>query len=229
HFANYKFTLVATVSIDGVPEGGATIPVMGARTGSEGKNKLMELSYDSEKKWRVVCGGKTTEKHSRDWETEGERHVVILLRNDNQFSAYVDGKSVGGGAPCNLDTTDLKEISHFYIGGDGGSTGRREGVSVTVTNVLLYNRPLSSAEITAINTKNFFTSTLADPQTVDGSNSLSAVSRPKRSAEHLPAGATGEGTARDGGENVDGGTYCGSGVLPSLLLLLLGLWGFAAL
>ncbi|EKF28479.1 trans-sialidase, putative, partial [Trypanosoma cruzi marinkellei] len=37
HFANYKFTLVATVSIDGVPEGGATIPVMGARTGSEGK------------------------------------------------------------------------------------------------------------------------------------------------------------------------------------------------
>ncbi|EKF28394.1 trans-sialidase, putative [Trypanosoma cruzi marinkellei] len=40
HFANYKFTLVATVSIDGVPEGGATIPVMGARTGSEGKTNL---------------------------------------------------------------------------------------------------------------------------------------------------------------------------------------------
>ncbi|EKF27354.1 trans-sialidase, putative, partial [Trypanosoma cruzi marinkellei] len=75
---------------------------MGARTGSEGKNKLMELSYDSEKKWRVVCSGKTNKELSSTLEPDTTEHVVILLRNDNQFSAYVDGKSVGGGAPCKL-------------------------------------------------------------------------------------------------------------------------------
>ncbi|EKF38858.1 trans-sialidase, putative, partial [Trypanosoma cruzi marinkellei] len=44
-------------------------------------------------------------------------------------------------------------ISHFYIGGDGSSTGSQEGVSVTVRNVLLYNRPLNDDEIGALNPK----------------------------------------------------------------------------
>ncbi|EKF31507.1 trans-sialidase, putative [Trypanosoma cruzi marinkellei] len=35
------------------------------------------------------------------------------------------------------------EISHFYIGGDKGDTNS----SVTVTNVFLYNRPLSDDEL----------------------------------------------------------------------------------
>ncbi|EKG08324.1 trans-sialidase, putative,c71 surface protein, putative, partial [Trypanosoma cruzi] len=37
HFANYKFTLVATVSIHNVPEG--NIPLMGVRAGSKGEKK----------------------------------------------------------------------------------------------------------------------------------------------------------------------------------------------
>ncbi|RNC40143.1 trans-sialidase, partial [Trypanosoma cruzi] len=56
HFANYNFTLVATVSIDNVPEEGDTpIPLVGVREGSNGENKLMELSYDGGKKWHVLC------------------------------------------------------------------------------------------------------------------------------------------------------------------------------
>ncbi|EKF28807.1 trans-sialidase, putative [Trypanosoma cruzi marinkellei] len=58
HFANYNFTLVAMVSIEGVPKEGS-IPVMGVRAGSKGENKLMELSYDNEKNWQVLCGGQT--------------------------------------------------------------------------------------------------------------------------------------------------------------------------
>ncbi|EKG00366.1 trans-sialidase, putative, partial [Trypanosoma cruzi] len=49
---------------------------------------------------------------------------------------------------------DSEAVSHFYIGGDrnsAGVVGSEEGVSVTVTNVLLYNRPLSTAEIGALN------------------------------------------------------------------------------
>ncbi|EKF27033.1 trans-sialidase, putative, partial [Trypanosoma cruzi marinkellei] len=62
------------------------------------------------------------------------------------------GESVGE-ATCELENTDNKGISHFYIGGDGGTAGSGEDVPVTVANVLLYNRPLSSGEITALNTK----------------------------------------------------------------------------
>ncbi|EKF28197.1 trans-sialidase, putative, partial [Trypanosoma cruzi marinkellei] len=89
---------------------------------------------------------------SSNWEPEKTHQVAIVLQNGNQSSAYVDGKSVGE-ATCAVENKGSKSISHFYIGGDGGSAGSGEGVPVTVTNVLLYNRPLSSEEITALHTK----------------------------------------------------------------------------
>ncbi|EAN99233.1 putative trans-sialidase, Group VI [Trypanosoma cruzi] len=150
HFANYNFTLVATVSIDGEPTEG-NIPLLGASLDGEGEKKLMELSYDSEKKWILLCGGGQNREHGSTWEKEKTQHVVILLRNGNQGSAYVDGERVGEDAQCQLENMNSKEISHFYIGGDGDSAGSKEDVSVTVKNVLLYNRPLSSEEIGAFN------------------------------------------------------------------------------
>ncbi|RNC44291.1 trans-sialidase, partial [Trypanosoma cruzi] len=141
---------------------------------------------------------------SSNWEPGTKRHVVILLRNGNQSSAYVDGRRVEG-APLDLKDKGSKGISHFYIGGDGDSAGSREGVSVTVTNVLLYNRPLSDIELTVLNTIK-----LSIPQTAE-------------------EGETDEGTALDGGAHGDASNHCGSELLPSLLLLLLGLWWFAAL
>ncbi|RNC53916.1 putative trans-sialidase [Trypanosoma cruzi] len=149
HFANYNFTLVATVSIDNMPKSGS-VPLMGVRAGKEGKSKLIELSYDSGKKWHVLCGDKTTTKLSSTWETGTPQHVVILLKNGTQGSVYVDAQRVGNGE-CALGNGESKEISHFYIGGDGGSAENKEGVSVTVTNVLLYNRPWDDTEIAAFN------------------------------------------------------------------------------
>ncbi|RNC38609.1 trans-sialidase, partial [Trypanosoma cruzi] len=151
HFANYKFTLVATVSIHNVPEG--TIPLMGVRAGSKGEKKLIELSYDSEKKWQVLCGDGNPTELSSILGTETPHHVVILLRNGTQCTAYVDGQRVGN-AQCELGSGESNEISHFYIGGDGGSADDQESrgdVSVTVTNVLLYNRPWDDTEIGAFN------------------------------------------------------------------------------
>ncbi|EKF27115.1 trans-sialidase, putative, partial [Trypanosoma cruzi marinkellei] len=107
------------VSIDGVPTKGGPIPVMGVRAGSKGENKLMELSYDKEKNWQVLCGDETLKLDSSTLGAEKTQHVVILVRNGTRGSAYVDGKRVGGDASCALGSTDLKEISHFYIGGDG--------------------------------------------------------------------------------------------------------------
>ncbi|PBJ76573.1 trans-sialidase [Trypanosoma cruzi cruzi] len=192
HFANYNFTLVATVSIDGERTEG-NIPVMGVRADSNGEKKLIELSYDSGEKWQLLCGGAPiSEKLSS---TLGEKRtdlVVILLRNGSQGTAYVDGQRVGRDAQCQLENTEPKGISHFYIGGDGGSAdgaGSEEGVSVTVTNVLLYNRPLNDAEITAINTNKHFIERLTDlknvprdtrPPGVDTQPTLAAVSESTR-------------------------------------------------
>ncbi|EKF26012.1 trans-sialidase, putative, partial [Trypanosoma cruzi marinkellei] len=152
HFANYNFTLVATVSIDGVPTQEGSIPLMGAKMkdGAENNPVLLGLSYDGGKKMAVLHSGGTTTEHSITWELGTKHQVAIVLKNEKQGSVYVDGQLVGG-AQRELGDKKDKGISHFYIGGDAGSTGSREGVSVTVRNVLLYNRPLSDAEITALN------------------------------------------------------------------------------
>ncbi|PWV17721.1 putative trans-sialidase, Group V [Trypanosoma cruzi] len=206
HFANYNFTLVATVSIDGEPKGDTPIPLMGAKTNDNKNPVLLGLSYDKEGKWQVLCSDGTTKELRSNWEPETTHQVAIVLRNGKQGSAYVDGKRVGD-ASCELKSTDSKGISHFYIGGDGGSAGSKEGVPVTVTNVLLYNRPLDDNEISVLN--------------------ANKISIPKLTGlKTLAAGATGVGTARHFGAHGDGSTVCGGGLLP--LLLLLGLWGIAA-
>ncbi|KAF8307073.1 putative trans-sialidase, Group VI [Trypanosoma cruzi] len=156
HFANYNFTLVATVSIHNVPkEEGSPIPLMGVKVDDDRKTVLLGLSYNGGGKWKLLCDDENPKEPSST-SKETTHHVVILLRNGTQGSAYVNGKSVGGDVPCALKVTEDKKISHFYIVGDGNSAGvvgSEEGVSVTVTNVLLYNRPLDDDEITALNTK----------------------------------------------------------------------------
>ncbi|PWU88835.1 putative trans-sialidase, Group VI [Trypanosoma cruzi] len=151
HFANYKFTLVATVSIDGEPTEG-NIPLMGAKV-NEGDDKtvLLGLSYNKEKKWILLCGDGNKMEHSSHWEPGKAHQVAIVLQNGNQGTAYVDGQRVG--EPCKLENTNSKGISHFYTGGDGGNTENtesQEGFSVTVSNVLLYNRPLDDDEIAGL-------------------------------------------------------------------------------
>ncbi|ESS58860.1 trans-sialidase [Trypanosoma cruzi Dm28c] len=154
HFANYNFTLLATVSIDKVPTEG-NIPLLGVKLNDSEKTVLLGVSYDSEKKRIMFCGGGTdTEDHSINLATDTTHQVVLMLRNGTQGSAYVDGQRVCGNEACDLKNANDKKISHFYIGGDGNSAGvvgSEEDVSVTVRNVLLYNRPLSSEEIGALN------------------------------------------------------------------------------
>ncbi|RNF03600.1 putative trans-sialidase [Trypanosoma cruzi] len=179
HFANYNFTLVATVSIHNVPKEGTTIPLIGVKINDGGNNPvLLGLSYNRERKWQVLCSGQTTTEHSSTWEPQTQYQVAIVLQNEKQGSAYVDGKSVGDES-CVLKIADSKEISHFYIGGDGGNaenTGSREGVSVTVTNVLLYNRLLGDTELTALNANKAPISVPEDRNELAGDTVLPAVS-----------------------------------------------------
>ncbi|EKG02261.1 trans-sialidase, putative [Trypanosoma cruzi] len=96
HFANHKFTLVATVSIHEAPKSGS-IPLMGAKLNDSDNKVLLGLSYNGkEKNWILLCDGGENKEHSRVSEPEKAQHVVMLLRNGSQGSAYVDGQPVGG-------------------------------------------------------------------------------------------------------------------------------------
>ncbi|KAF5216808.1 hypothetical protein ECC02_010378 [Trypanosoma cruzi] len=265
HFANYNFTLVATVSIDKVPEGDNTIPVMGVHL--EGKDKLMELSYDREKKWRVLCSDGKIKKLKSTWETRTQYQVAIVLQKGTHGTAYVDGQRVCGDAQRNLDNTELKGISHFYIGGDGGGAKNkesREAVPVTVKNVFLYNRPLTfsggnanleedadspSAEGASPSVSGdqktppagkpsedpVVQATSQQPQQEIKAEQMTTVGK-SATTQDVPAN-TSQGSVEKAAASMshavgeatgDAGTMRGSGLLPSLLLLL-GLWGFAAL
>ncbi|EKG00566.1 trans-sialidase, putative [Trypanosoma cruzi] len=125
---------------------------MGAKMSDDDKNPvLLGLSYDSGKKRAVLCGGGQDKELSSIWETQtNKKHqVAIVLQNGTQGSAYVDGNFVGN-AQCEFEVKEDKKISHFYIGGDGSNTEGQGGVSVTVSNVLLYNRPLTPEEIAGL-------------------------------------------------------------------------------
>ncbi|EAN81163.1 trans-sialidase, putative, partial [Trypanosoma cruzi] len=180
HFANYNFTLVATVSIHKAPEGVNPIPLMGVKMNGEPK-KSFGLSYEKGK-WKLLCGdGPKSGEHSRDWEPGTTYQVAIVLQNGTHGSAYVDGQHVGD-APCAVETADSKGISHFYIGGDGGDAVDEGSKDVTVTNVLLYNRPLTVTEVAALNTKKPSLSRL------DGENELAGVAHSPEKGVPAPRG-----------------------------------------
>ncbi|PBJ78428.1 trans-sialidase [Trypanosoma cruzi cruzi] len=221
HFANHNFTLVATVSFDGEPRSGS-VPLMGVLAGTDGGTKLMELSYNSGKKWQVLCSDGTTKRLKSSWDTQRQYQVAIVLQNGTQGSVYVDGQRVCGSVQSNFENAESKGISHFYIGGDGGNaenTAGDEGVSVTVRNVMLYNRPLTftggSAELEE---------DIASPSEAPVEQAASPQSRKKRETQQVPAALSSHAVGEKTG---DGGIVRGSGLLP--LLLLLGLWVFAAL
>ncbi|EKF26266.1 trans-sialidase, putative, partial [Trypanosoma cruzi marinkellei] len=153
---------------------------MGAKMNDEQSN-FFGLSYEKGK-WKLLCGSEPdSREQSRASETEKTPHVVIVRRNGTQVSAYVDGQPVGEDAQCALETADSKGISHFHIGG-GASVAGIQGVSVTVTNVLLYNRPLNAAEITALNKNK------PSVPKLDGEEGLAQVTPSQGGSEPAPRG-----------------------------------------
>ncbi|PBJ69790.1 trans-sialidase [Trypanosoma cruzi cruzi] len=234
HFANYNFTLVATVSIHKVPEEGDTpIPLIGVKM-NDGKTVLLGLSCNIERKWQALCDDKTTTEVSSGWEKETQYQVVLMLQNGTQGSAYVDGQRVCMGQQREMREAELQGISHFYIGGDGESARSEEVVSVTVTNVLLYNRPLSTAEIGALNPNKASAPPAvnepsqgtviqppggqgkAEPRQSMGSSGVNGVSASTVSSAKTSSGGEGPATqlvsekTSDGSKNVDGASSPGS-------------------
>ncbi|PWV05115.1 putative trans-sialidase, Group IV [Trypanosoma cruzi] len=142
HFANYGFTLAATVSIHEVPKG--ITPLMGLKRMRT--TTLLGLSYDN-MEWSVEHG--SYPRYLTKWELDKTYHVVLKMHN-GVGSVYVDGKSLLDLALPRPSDEELDEISHFYFGAYDEllSSGK---IHATVANVFLYNRPLNETEIGALN------------------------------------------------------------------------------
>ncbi|KAF5217910.1 hypothetical protein ECC02_009200 [Trypanosoma cruzi] len=191
-FVNHRFTLVATVTIHQFAKG--STPLLGAGLGDGHGAKIIGLSYSMNKTWETVFDGKKTTSNTT-WELGKEHQVALMLQDGHKGYVYVDGVIVG--SPDTIPTLETQghEITHFYFGGGEGDTNS----SVTVTNVFLYNRPLSVGELKMVRKSD-------DKKGNDGGKK-----------------------GNDGGKKGKGdGSMCG-GVSQLLLLLLLGLCGFVAL
>ncbi|PWV05316.1 putative trans-sialidase, Group IV [Trypanosoma cruzi] len=143
HFANYGFTLAATVSIHEVPKG--ITPLMGLE--KMGKTTLLGLSYDNNMRWSVVHG--SYPKYFAEWELNKTYHVVLKMHDGVGF-VYVDGKSLLDLALPRPSDELRDEISHFYFGAYNEQLHSGK-IHATVANVFLYNRPLNDTEIGALN------------------------------------------------------------------------------
>ncbi|RNC40818.1 trans-sialidase-like protein [Trypanosoma cruzi] len=138
-FVNHRFTLVATVTIHQVAKG--STPLLGAGLDAPVSTNFIGLSYSMNKTWETVFDGKKTTSNTT-WELGREYQVALMLQDGNKGSVYVDGKIVGSPEKIPTLETQGHEITHLYFGGEGDINS-----SVTVTNVFLYNRPLSVGEI----------------------------------------------------------------------------------
>ncbi|RNE97396.1 group II trans-sialidase superfamily [Trypanosoma rangeli] len=188
-FVNYAFTLVATVTIDEIPNEG--VPLLGAGLEDKGNRKFVALSYTTDKRWVTVFDGITKTIRNSTWEP-GKEYKVALMLQGNEGSVYVDGVLVGSSDTLPILKSRRHDITHFYFG--GGKDGK-DG-SARVRNVFLYNYPLSEQELKKVD---------------DSSTSEERA-----------------GDNSDASEQLAGDTSTRADV-SRLLLLLLGLCGFAVL
>ncbi|EAN84092.1 putative trans-sialidase [Trypanosoma cruzi] len=193
HFANDKFTLVATVSIHKEPKGSSSIPLMGVRMNDARGTVLFGLSYTHEKKWEVTFSDGLRKPLAHDdgagWETNKKYQVTLHMDYNDGVSVYVDGEEIyytkdyEDGEDYNF-TQKLRTllgshgISHFYIGGD--TKNNSDDINVTVSNVLLYNRALNEAKLKALMKRNAVAAAAAKVPAQEVAAQTTNVSEPSR-------------------------------------------------
>ncbi|KAF5213606.1 hypothetical protein ECC02_013861 [Trypanosoma cruzi] len=237
-FLSLNFTLVASVTIEVAPSNNT--PLLGATLGDTKSPLTMGILYTADNKWETMFNDKTTE--SGTWES-GKEYQAALMLQGKKASVYIDGQLLGEEEAPLTGETPL-ELAGFCFGACG-----MQNSPVTVKNVFLYNRPLNPTEMTAIKDRIPVLTRALEPQAGGVSQTIaSVVSGPEKNSaapavpmtldphaveEVREGGAAKRNTSRT--EDVQfvvpevSLNSAGSGLMPLLLLLLLGLWGFAAL
>lgn len=149
HFANYGFTLVATVTINSPPNEGHS-PLMGVLLKDDtvsGKGMSFGVSYGKDTKWQLVSGSQATPVEQTKWEV-GKKYQVALVYGQAKSYVYVNLRLLEGIAEKALINTEPENIQHFCFAAVCDEKKEEEepkaaGNNVTVANVFLYNRPLT--------------------------------------------------------------------------------------
>ncbi|EAN88154.1 trans-sialidase, putative [Trypanosoma cruzi] len=222
-FLSHYFTLVASVTIEEAPT--ADAPLLTAVLRDAGPPYLMRLSYTADNKWETIVEGKMTKPttESRLWVPKEEYQVALMLQG-NKASVYIDGESLGEEEALSTDERPI-DVAGFCFG-----ACEMHNSPVTVKNVFLYNRPLNSTEMTAIKDRIPVPKRAPESQADDVPQTVASAGSAAPGPREVPA-APGRTTMERATTTEHAAavsfTSAGSGLLP--LLLLLGLWVFAAL
>ncbi|ORC85904.1 trans-sialidase [Trypanosoma theileri] len=149
HFANYAFTLAATVTIHAVPEEDSR-PLLGARLWDHTKHIIfLGLSYNKDKTWSTINRGEGRKVEILQWEVDNEYSVILTFEN-GKGSVYINGTRLDVGTDLRI-AEEEKEISHFYFGAYSREDEEvKANVHITMKDVMLYNRGLLPTEIDAL-------------------------------------------------------------------------------
>ncbi|RNE97561.1 putative trans-sialidase [Trypanosoma rangeli] len=242
HFVNDNFTLVATVVIQSRPSGAGPISLLGAR--GPGDAKLMELSYTPDHKWVTTFNAATNHVPDKTWELNKAYQLALVL-HDGSGSMYADAQPLGSPVQLPMAGEAGRDVSEFYFLGTGNS-------QVAVRNVLLYNRPLTAAELQVFlqrdgqtgagsqkreegspSTENSAAAASAEALGVDGAAASASGPRKETSSPSPAKAESGAGNTASGAAAPSPVKGIGDRAMrtraSAVLLLFLGLWGIAAL
>ncbi|RNF01081.1 trans-sialidase [Trypanosoma rangeli] len=146
HFAHHNFTLLATVTMDGDKKDHGT--VLGVRVRLPDKLKKRFGLGHNHGRW-IALYGKNRVSSGVSWSAKQAYQVALVVQN-GMGTIYIDQKPLKGAGGRVVNFAAKEEIVGFYFGaGVYGTLNRGKKTNLTVTNVFLYNRPLSPAELPA--------------------------------------------------------------------------------
>ncbi|EKF30692.1 trans-sialidase, putative [Trypanosoma cruzi marinkellei] len=146
YFANNKFTLVATVFIHEEPGASSSpISLMSVKMNDAQGTVLFGLLCTHDGKLSPVFDNtKAVDPSNKEWKPKTTYEMALHL-DFNTASVHVDGEEIIA-RQINAELFTFHRISHFYIGGNGKDQSAEDS-HVTVTDVLLYNRIISSVDL----------------------------------------------------------------------------------
>ncbi|CCD15693.1 unnamed protein product [Trypanosoma congolense IL3000] len=142
YFANVRFTLVATVRLNGISN--LEIPLMGFENFQKSTRDTLIVSIVDDAYWSKCKEGPVPGVNVDAPECQKFHQVAIMFQN-GRVSVYADGIHIPQLDTSIVDASALLNISSFFLGHpEVGS--RFTSADVIVKNVLLYNRPLTEGE-----------------------------------------------------------------------------------
>lgn len=151
-FARFGLTVVARVAVHKIPSDDR--PLLTVADLDESHQRL-GLWYSKGKKWKLKLK-KGGEAHTDSWSSyhtweKNKAYRVALVIHKGIIAGYIEGNDMGAVLRVSSSEKRLFDPEKIFIGEYGYSAPDTTDAHVTVTDVILYNRPLSAKELEALN------------------------------------------------------------------------------